>query len=169
MKKNIVLTGFMGAGKSVIAKKLESILKRRLVSTDGLIVDREKRPITDIFKDSGEDYFRKVESEVVGEISAQEGLIVDCGGGIVLNEDNVVNLKRTGIVFYLSATPEVIYKRVKDQKHRPLLNVDDPLKAIKELLEKRELLYLKADHTINTSDKTIEQVAEEIIKLLPHD
>ena len=92
--KNIVLVGFMGAGKSVVAKNLGAILKRHVVSTDAMIVEREKRPITDIFKDSGEAYFRGVEKSVVEEVSKKNNLIVDCGGGVVLNQDNIDNLKK---------------------------------------------------------------------------
>lgn len=169
MKTNIILTGFMGAGKSVIGKKLEATCKKGLVSTDDLIEKREGRPITAIFKDSGEPYFRKVEDEVTREVSQQTNVIVDCGGGIVLNKDNVANLKQNGVVFYLSATPEQLFERIKGETHRPLLHVDNPLEKIRELLKCREPFYRQADHTIDTSDKTVDDIAKEIIRLMPNE
>ena len=167
--KNIVLVGFMGAGKSVVAKNLGAILKRHVVSTDAMIVEREKRPITDIFKDSGEAYFRGVEKSVVEEVSKKNNLIVDCGGGVVLNQDNIDNLKKNGVMFYLEVTPDVIYDRVKNEKHRPLLNVPDPKARIEELLKVRQSKYVKAHYTIDTSHKTIKQVVNEILKWVQND
>jgi len=169
MPKNVALVGFMGAGKSVVAMYLASTLKRELISTDALIVEREKRPITDIFRDSGEAYFRELEKKVVAEVNKQENLIIDCGGGIVLNRENIDALKKSGILIYLSATPKIIYERIRNQKHRPLLNVPNPQAEITELLESRKPLYNQADYKIDTSSKTVEEVAREIIKILPHD
>ena len=155
----------MGAGKSVVGKNLATFLKREYISTDDLIETKERKRITEIFKISGEPYFRSVERNMVAEVSVRENLVIDCGGGVALNSMNINNLKKNGIVFYLSATPEVIYTRVKDQKHRPLLNVDHPKLKIKELLEQRKAFYEKADHTIDTSAKTPNAVAQEILDL----
>ena len=169
MKKNIILVGFMGAGKTVVAQELSDILKRDLVSTDLLIERKEGRSITQIFRDSGEPYFRKVESEIVRGLSARQGLVIDCGGGVVLSDNNIIDLKKSGVIFYLSATPDVIYKRIKDQTHRPLLTVSDPEAEIKKLLAARESRYQKADHVIDTCAKTLPQVAEEIMRLISDD
>ncbi|HOW34946.1 MAG TPA: shikimate kinase [Candidatus Omnitrophota bacterium] len=169
MKRNIVLVGFMGAGKTVVAQELSGILKWDLVSTDLLIEQKEGRPITQIFSDSGEPYFRKVESAIVRELSARQGLVIDCGGGVVLSDNNIIDLKKSGVIFYLSATPDVIYKRIKDQTHRPLLNVSHPEAEIKKLLQAREPRYQKADHVIDTCAKTPRQVAEEIMRLASDD
>jgi len=159
----------MGAGKSAVAQKLADLLKRKLVSTDEMIVQREGMAINDIFKDSGEPYFRKVEKAVVAEVSQNENLVIDCGGGVVLDPDNVAHLRKNGMVFYLSASAEVIYQRIKDHGHRPLLKVDDPKQKIQELLNSRQPQYrTAAHHTIDTSNKTIEQVVNEIQSLMPH-
>jgi len=159
----------MGAGKSVVARKLADLLKRNLVSTDELIVQREGRAINDIFKDSGEPYFRKVEKAVVAEVSQKDHQVIDCGGGVILDPDNVANLKEKGIIFYLAASPEVIYERVKNQRHRPLLKGENPRTKIEELLNSRQSRYqTAAHHTIDTSNKTIEQVVNEIQRLMPH-
>ena len=114
-EKNICLVGFMGAGKTTIAQALSHKMQRQVISTDALIIEKEGREINDIFQKDGEAYFRKVEKDVVKEISGYGGVIVDCGGGIVLDSENISRLKQNGIIFYLSATPETIYKRVKNQ------------------------------------------------------
>jgi shikimate kinase len=164
-KKNIVLVGFMGSGKSLTSNKLAGALNRGVFSTDQLIEKREGRLITEIFKDSGEAYFRKVEKEVVKEASEQSGIILDCGGGVVLDPENMTNLKKNGCVFYLSAPPERIYANIKDQQHRPLLNVENPQAKIAELLEARKAYYEQADVIID-ADKPIDQIAEDILGVL---
>ncbi|OGX27778.1 MAG: hypothetical protein A2787_02430 [Omnitrophica WOR_2 bacterium RIFCSPHIGHO2_01_FULL_48_9] len=167
--KNIVLIGFMGAGKSVAAKELAKRLKREFFSTDALLEKKEGRPIAEIFQASGEAYFRKIESAVVKELAAREGIIVDCGGGVFLNPENSAHLKKTGTVFYLFATSEVLHERTKAHGHRPLLKVADPLAKIKELLKSREPFYKQADHQIDTSGKTNAQVCAEILEILKNE
>jgi shikimate kinase len=163
--QNIVLLGFMGTGKSVLARWLGQKLNRQVVSTDQLIEERQGQAIPQIFESLGEPHFRQLEKEVVEEISSQKNIIVDCGGGVVLNLPNIQNLKKNGCVVYLSASPQWILKRTQGRKHRPLLNVDDPLKAIQELLDQRKPLYEKfADWTIDTDGKTNEQVGMEVLK-----
>lgn len=166
MAKNIVLIGFMGAGKSVAANELAKRLQRDVFSTDALIEKREGRTIAEIFEHSGEAYFRKVENTVVRDIVPRKGIIIDCGGGVFLNPENSKSLKKTSIVFYLSATPKILYERTKAHSHRPLLKAHDPLKKIKELLKIREPFYQQADHIIHTSGKTNTQVCDEIMEFL---
>ena len=170
MSKNIVLIGFMGAGKSTVARKLAEELKRETVSTDDLIVKREGRSINDIFKDSGEAYFRSLEKTVVAEVSQENNLIIDCGGGVVLNLENVANLKKNGIIFYLSASVEAIYQRIKDQTHRPLLKADNPKAKIQELLNSRQSQYQGAAHyTLDASPKPIDPIVDAIKKIMAHE
>lgn len=164
--KNIALVGFMASGKSTISKYLAQKLQLRVVSIDVMIVEKEGRLITDIFKDSGEPYFRAVETQVVAQAVKLENVIIDCGGGVVLAEENIVNLKSNSILIYLSTSPEVIYERAKKETHRPLLNVEDPLGKIKELLTARLPFYQKADFTVTTDDKTIDQISEEIVAII---
>ena len=165
-RKNIVLIGFMGSGKSMVAKRLAKILKRDMVSLDGLVEAKEGRSVKQIFEESGEAYFRNREKEAVREAAGKEFLVIDCGGGVVLDPQNIVKLKANGILIYLSATPETIRERVKNKKGRPLLNVKDPQKRIDELLKERTPLYAQADYTVVTDKKTVKQVGEEIIHLL---
>lgn len=168
MNKNIVLIGFMGAGKSSVAQQLGLRLDRDVVATDKIITDIENRPIVDIFSNWGEDYFRVLESKVVGDLARKGNLIIDCGGGVVLRLGNVNLLRKNGVLFYLSASPEEIYERVKNQTHRPLLNTEDPLSKIKELLEKRLPFYEQAVHyQIDTTGKEIDQICQEIMEKMP--
>ena len=169
MKKNIVLVGFMGTGKTSVSKKLAEILQRPRFSTDESIERKEKRSIAEIFQDSGEEYFRRLEKKVVAELASQENLIIDCGGGVVLRQENLDCLKKNGILFCLSASPETIFKRTKNQIHRPLLNVPNPEARIKELLNQRKFYYEQAHFTITTNARSAQQTAAEILGLLPHD
>lgn len=164
MNKNIVLIGFMGSGKSMIAREVGKRLKRDVVATDDLAQAKEGQTIHEIFKSKGEAYFRNLESEIVKEVSLRRGIIIDCGGGVVLCQENLPNLKTNGIVFYLQATPEVIYQRIKNEGHRPLLKTPDPLGCIKELYQQRLPLYNQADYTIDANDASIEGPVVEILK-----
>lgn len=167
-KKNICLVGFMGAGKSTIARQLSSALGYEVLSTDAMIVEQEGREISEIFKKEGEPYFRKVEKAMVRKVSALEKVIVDCGGGVVLDPENLSCLKQTGMVIYLSATPESIYERVKNHTHRPLLNVENPMQVICDLLDKRQAFYAQASYTIDTDNRNLNDICAEIISLFNH-
>jgi len=165
-EKNIVLIGFMGCGKSLTSNKLAETLNRKVISTDKLIEQKEGQVIAEIFEKSGEGYFRRVEKEIIKEISGQSDLIIDCGGGVVMDDENMANLKKNGLVIYLAASPESIYENIKHQPRRPLLNVADPQLKITELLQERKPYYEKADRTINTDHRTINQIAEDVLKVV---
>lgn len=164
--KNIIITGFMAAGKTLVSKKLGELLKRKVISIDSIIEEREGKEILDIFDECGESYFRKVEKEVVREISRGDSAVVDCGGGVVLERENIDNLRQNGVIFFLSAPPALVHARIKKGKKRPLLNVEDPLGKIKELMKIRQPMYAHADYIIKVDKKTIEQVCKEIIAKL---
>ena len=132
------------------------------VDLDDIIEQREGRKITDIFAQDGEPYFRKVEKEIVGDISKGSKLVIACGGGVVLDSENMANLKSSCTVVYLKTNADVILKRTKDEAHRPLLNVDNPKKKIEEFLDSRSEYYEQADFTVDVSDLSIEQVVDKI-------
>ena len=163
--KNIILAGFMGTGKTTIATALSHRLKMRYVSTDDLIEKSQKRTINEIFTKSGEDYFRDVESSVIKEVSEMENVVIDAGGGAVIREENITNFKSRGVLICLTADEEVIMERTKKYKHRPLLNVEDPKRKIRDLLAKRAPFYAKADYTIDTGKLTIKQVVDRIVEI----
>lgn len=164
--KNIYLVGFMGTGKTAVGRELAKKKKWQFVDLDELIELKEKRVISDIFAKEGEPYFRKVESKILKEVAKERGFVVGCGGGIVLNEENVKTMKTSGIIICLSAKPEVILKRVSGITHRPLLNVSDPKKQIELLLKLRAPYYAKADKTIDTSKLSMKEVVNRIIKVI---
>jgi len=168
INKNICLVGFMASGKTTVAKSLGKLLSRDVLCIDALIEEQEKRSIPEIFKSSGEPYFRSLEKEIVKKVALLDNVIIDCGGGVVLDTENIANLKDKGILIFLEASPEVIYDRIKGQSNRPLLNVDDPQKRIEELLSKRKNCYAKADHTIVTDHKSVDEICKSILGMVSH-
>lgn len=165
-KSNIVLVGFMGAGKTVTAKMLAQQLGFDSASTDEYIVEQEGRSINAIFESDGEAYFRDIETQAVRDLSGKTRLVIDCGGGVVLRQENMDALKENGTVIYLRTSPDVIYERVKNQTHRPLLNVPDPLQRIKDILKQRARYYAQADCEVLTDGKTAQEVAQGIVNIV---
>jgi len=163
--QNIYLVGFMATGKTSAGKSLARRLGRQFIDLDDLIEQKAGKRIVDIFKDDGEPAFRKLEKETVGEASKKSDLVIGCGGGLVVDPDNLSLLKESGSVVCLSASVDVILSRSKGIDQRPLLNVSDPKARALELLSKREPFYSKAHFTIDTSDLTIDQVVDKICQL----
>lgn len=168
---NIVLIGFMGAGKTTISDYLSTMFDMRLVEMDQEIAEREEMSIPDIFATYGEEYFRSRETELLRELQTQNNCIISCGGGAALRQENVVEMKKNGRVVLLTASPEVVYERVKDSNDRPLLKGNNNVEFIAELMEKRREKYeAAADIVICTDHKSILQICEEIItKLMEFD
>jgi shikimate kinase len=160
---NIVLTGFMGTGKTAVGRELSRLLNMKLVDVDTEIEKSEQMTINEIFKQFGELRFREIETEMIRELSERKDVIISTGGGAVLRQENVDILRKQGIIVCLMATPETILKRTSHSSHRPLLQVEDPFGKIKELLDFRRPFYEKADIMIDTDGKTPRQIAEEII------
>jgi len=163
----IVLIGFMGTGKTSVGKELSRRLGYQFIDTDDLIEARAGMPISFIFKEKGEDYFRTVEKAVVAEVSQKDDVVISTGGGVIKNRENVENLRQRGIIIWLKADPEIILKRVMlEGGKRPLLDVAEPLNEIKKLLMEREGLYMQADVSINTNYISPGETAEEIVEKL---
>ena len=166
----IVLTGFMGTGKTSVGKELSRKMGYRFIDTDVLIEEREGCAISVIFKEKGENYFRKLEEEVVSVISKERDVVIATGGGVIKNRKNVENLRRKGIIVWLKASPEIILKRVMTEGgKRPLLEVEEPLNEINKLLKERMELYTQGDTSVDTDYITPEETAEEIIEELALD
>lgn len=155
MKKNIVLIGMMGSGKTMIAKALAEKLGLPLLSTDDMVEKKARCTIKVIVAKAGWEYFRELEHNAVAQASKKRGIIIDCGGGVVLDPKNMDLLGKHGIIFYLDAKPEVIYQRIKDDPHRPLVHVPNPLAQIRKLYQERLPLYERAGFTIDASDASI--------------
>ena len=164
--KNIVLVGMMGAGKTTIGELLATKLNRELKDIDRVIEQEQKKSIIEIFTDDGEEVFRKLESETIEKFSNMSDLIISTGGGALEKANNLSNLQKNGIIIYLKADIEELFKRVKNETQRPLLKEQDPLEVIKKLIKKREKFYLMADITIITDNKSPEKITEEIIKAI---
>ncbi len=164
---NIYLVGFMGTGKSSVGRRLARERKIDFVDLDQLIEEREKKTISDIFKEKGESYFRALERKLLQEIASRANQVVACGGGVVIDPENIKLMKNSGTVVCLSATPEVIMERTRKANHRPLLNVPDPLETICALLADRQKFYSQADITIDTSEISIKEVAGRVLNSLP--
>jgi len=164
--KNIILVGFMGTGKTEVSKILAIRLKRQRLCIDDMIEWKVGKPITRIFAEDGEPYFRKIESEIIAAVSKDRNAIIDAGGGAVIDENNVKRLKEHGMLFCLSARPQAILDRTKDSDYRPLLNAEDPVEKIRALLEERREYYESADYSIDTSDITLDEVADRIVEIM---
>lgn len=167
-KTNIILTGFMGAGKSSVGKLLALKLKRDFIDTDLLIEEEAAQSIADIFKTKGEAVFRDLETSAARKLlSYQAGtVVVATGGGLVLRAENRRLLKKAGTVILLKVSAEEVLKRVGAQSHRPLLKEGPPLEKIKALLKQRERFYADCHLSINTDGKCQEEVCAEILQAL---
>lgn len=169
LSKNIVLIGFMGTGKSSVGKQLAKKMNRSWVDVDHKIEDETKLKISEIFEKKGEPYFRYLEKAAIEQLSREKNLVITTGGGAVLDESNIANLKKNGVLIALWATPETIFKRVKESRNRPLLKGEDMKTNIESLLEARCSYYEKADKKFMTDGKTALQVAGEILAWLETD
>lgn len=163
---NIILTGFMGSGKSTIGRLLAQDLKFEFVDTDGLIELRNGRSIAAIFDEDGELFFRQLESQISQELSTRRRSIIATGGRLMLDPHNAALLGATGPVFCLVATAEEIMTRLASEPGlRPLVDVPDPIQRVRELLQQRESAYGRFTQ-INTSGKTPQQLVGEIKLML---
>jgi shikimate kinase len=162
--KNLILTGFMGTGKTEVGRELARLLTMKLIDIDTEIVKSVKMSINQIFEQFGEQTFRKMETEMIEKVSREKNILISTGGGAVLRQENMDALKKTGMVICLMATPETILRRTSGNSERPLLQVEKPLEKINELLNFRKPYYEKADMIIDTEHKTPLQIAEEIIE-----
>ena len=165
MNKNIVLVGLSGSGKTTLGNILSDLSGYSLIDTDAIIVKLQNRSINNIFATNGEEYFRQLETLVSKEVSQYASQIISTGGGIVLKEENLKNLKQNGLVFYLKTSINSLIKRLEGDTTRPLLQTDDVKKKLENMLEAREKLYEKADFTIETDNLSPEETAKEILRI----
>lgn len=164
-RANIVLTGFMGSGKTTVGRLLARRLGRRFVDTDDIIVERHG-PIAEIFARAGENDFRRIEAEVAVELAAEQGLVIATGGRLMLDDANAAALGGTGRVFCLNASVDEILARVlgdDDGPVRPLLAGDDPADRVATLLAERSAGYGRFPQVMTTG-RTPDEIADEIIE-----
>lgn len=165
-RKNIVLTGFMGTGKTTAGKIAAYKLHVRFVDTDSEIERKTEKKISEIFELYGEEYFRKLERGAIAEFSRKKGIIIATGGGAVLDKRNVEKMRENGIIVLLKASAEVILRNTSCKAGtRPLLVQQNPLQRIYELLVQRDEYYMDHDYEIVVSDLSIEEVVGRIIAI----
>ena len=163
MKKNITLLGMMGSGKTTTAKELSKILPEfKLVDIDDEIEKSSGKKISEIFLKYGEAHFRELETNKIKQFIQNDHQIISAGGGAFENPDNRRRLLENSFVFFLKASPQTIYDRIKAESHRPLLKKNFSVEKIANILSLREKNYQKANHTIETDKKTPEDIAKEI-------
>lgn len=160
---NIALIGFMGTGKSSVGQLLASQLHFTFLDTDHVIEARAGKSIVDIFTAEGEPAFRELERRVVQDLTLRKKTVISTGGGLPVDEANLVSLKSHALVVCLWASPEKIWERVRGQKHRPLLHDPDPLAKIRGLHAARDPYYRKADVLVNTEMRSVKEVAQQVI------
>ena len=164
---NIVLIGFMGAGKSTISEFLKTVFAMEVIEMDQIIAERQSMSISDIFETYGEEYFRDLETNLLIEMQSKKNMVISCGGGVPMRERNVVEMKKNGRVVLLTAKPETILNRVKDNHDRPLLEGNKTVPFIADLMEKRREKYqAAADIVIETDGKSELEICEELVKKL---
>ena len=164
--KNIVLIGYMGCGKSTIAKELQKKLNISIFDTDAIIVKEQRRSINDIFTQEGESAFRDMETNLLSRLcDSSSECIISTGGGMPVREENRTLLKKCGTVFFLKASTDTILEHVKNDTERPLLKDPDRRGKIDRMLSERTPIYEGVgDYIIETDGKTVEQVVEEILR-----
>lgn len=166
-RHNIVLVGFMGCGKSTIARLLHQKLGYPLVEMDQVLEERAGKPITRIFEEDGEPVFRSMESGLLHELEQDDNSarILSTGGGVVGSAENRTALRRLGYVVWLKVTPETVLQRTSRTRHRPLLLTEDPEKKIRELMAAREPWYEETAHlTLETAGLDAEEIVAGILE-----
>lgn len=167
--KNIVLVGFMGTGKSAVGRLLAQRLGRPFLDLDKSIEKETGQTVPQIFQREGEAGFRRLEKQAVRRAAALNGHVVATGGGVMMDEENVQTLKSSGILICLTASPDVILKRTgATAASRPMLTGGNPRERIEELLRLRAPYYAQADVTMDTTDRSVSEVVEEILKRVEH-
>ena len=165
--RNVILTGFMGTGKSSVGRVLARLTGWVLLDLDAMIVRRGGRSINELFAQEGEPFFRALESAEIGMLRQyHEPFILATGGGAVLAAENRVIFRELGLVVNLTAPPEVISARLRHSDDRPLLNDGAAREKVELMLREREPCYEEADIRIDTAGKKIEDVAAEILAFL---
>jgi shikimate kinase len=161
---NIVLTGFMGTGKTAVGRHVADKLRVPFVDVDAEIVKKAGKSVQEIFSIDGEDAFRKLESLTIAEIAARDKTVIATGGGALIDSHNRKNLESHGLLVCLKARTGTLLERLKDDLTRPLLSGENLDTKMERLMKERQSAYDLCPIQVQTDGKTITQVADEIIK-----
>ena len=162
--RNIILIGFMGTGKSTVGRRLARTLGWDFIDTDSEIERITEMSVAEIFRRHGETRFRSEENLLVKRLMTRENCVIATGGGTVLNPENQVILSGIGVVISLYAPVEIILDRVGQRTDRPLLKTGR--EEIEVLWQARQVSYARAEYTVDTTDKSVEEVEGEILTYL---
>ena len=165
MKKNLLLTGMMGVGKSTIGKKLAKKLKLEFIDIDQIIEKKEKRTIKEIFENKSEGYFRKIEKRISLEELKKSDAVIALGGGAFMDSSIRKEAKNLSISFWLDLGLRPLLIRLKNVKKRPLLNKDRLEESVNKIYSERKKIYNKSDFRIKCNSMSMEQIVSKIIKL----
>ena len=166
-KRHIFLAGFMGAGKTSVGRELSGKLRMDFYDLDGEVERAEGLSVTEIFEAGGEESFRRKETEMLAALSRKMSpAVISTGGGAVLRRQNREMMEASGEVFYLRADIDILWNRVRSEKGRPLLDVEEPRAEFRELFAKRKNVYELLPHVVFTDDISISEVADKIIGML---
>ena len=165
LKKNLLLTGMMGVGKSTVGKKLGKKLKIKFVDVDQIIEKKEKMTIKEIFENKGEDYFRKIEKKISLEEIKKNNTVIALGGGAFMDSTIRKLAKNSSVSFWLDVNLKSLLNRLKNVKKRPLLDQDKLEDSINKIYSERRKIYNKSDFRVKCDSLNIDQVINKIIKL----
>lgn len=170
-ENNVILIGFMGAGKTTVGSKLSDMLKKPFLDLDRYIEEEDGRKIDIIFEEDGEPYFRNLETKCLKKIIKESSnLIISVGGGLPLREENQKILKDMGIIIFLKVKPDTVLERIKNNKERPLLQGENVEEKVNFMLLERNPIYTKiADVIIDVDNKTFQKILEELKNYLCKD
>lgn len=169
--ENIYFIGYMGTGKSTIGRALTRFLMEKdaccddlvYCDTDYIIEIEQRKKVSDIFKENGEEYFRDLETTLLRKISKRNNMVVSCGGGMPLRDENAGLLRSSGKAVWLDAAPETIYKRLAGDDTRPLLKNNLNLDYIRDMMTKRRPFYERAaDHHVMVDNLSVEELVLQI-------
>lgn len=163
-RPNLYLVGFMGVGKSAIGRRVARELGYRFLDSDHVIEKDQGKRIPELFAEFGEGYFRELEQRFIESGHPEEGCVVSCGGGLVVQEGMKERLRKKGVVICLFASVESILERTARNKNRPLLNVPDPAAKVRALLKEREPIYMAAGTCITTTGRSIPEVVRHMVR-----
>jgi shikimate kinase len=165
-KRNIILIGFMGAGKSTVGKLLSKKLGKKFLDTDEIVEKKMSLTISQIFEKYGEAYFRDIESQVVKEVSTVGNQVISLGGGAILRDENVRILKEKGVLIYLNVPLSELKKRLRGVQDRPLLKVEDAEAQVEKIFTSRKKRYEEVADFIVDGNKPVMEVVNEIRKVI---